>query len=307
MGASNGQSPFRFAVVDIGSNTAKLSVYACTAAGEPVALLHDADTVRIGYRISETGRIDDERRDRLIATLRRFETRARDLGAKRFPAVATQAFRIAANSGEVIEAIQRETSWRVSIIDAEEETRLTIAGAAPWLVAGESNVVSDIGGASTEVIAVDPLGAVERAASVPIGSGLLYDELIGDSPPPGGSIERVRERAISALDAAGVLPASAANLLLPGGTGQFLRLLLGSLRPGSDLSPAGLTDLHEWLATRHAIETMERIPIQLDRALVLPASLAIVEALVLRTDPHRIMAIPSGIRDGVARDECRRA
>jgi exopolyphosphatase / guanosine-5'-triphosphate,3'-diphosphate pyrophosphatase len=294
----------RFAVVDIGSNTVKLSVYVCSADGELVALHHDADTVRIGYRVAETGRIDDQRRDRLIATLQRYEQVARTHGATTFFAVATQAFRIASNTIDVVEAIARGTSWTVRVIDAVEETALTIAGAVPWLIAGESNVVADIGGASTEVIAIDTDGSPTGSASVPIGSGLLFDELILHSPPPESSLERVRDRAAEALDASGVLPEIAQNLLLPGGTGQYLGMLLNSLEPGNKLAPDRLATLHEWLARRHAIETLERIPIQLDRAQVLPASLAIVEALVLRIRPHRIMAVPSGIRDGVARTIC---
>src|SRR5690625_5089809 len=93
--------PDRFAVVDIGSNTAKLTVYACDD-GRLEALHHDADTVRIGYRVTETRQIDGERLARLIATLERFEQATRQLGATLYRAVATQAFRNAGNAGESV-------------------------------------------------------------------------------------------------------------------------------------------------------------------------------------------------------------
>ncbi|MDQ4044268.1 MAG: hypothetical protein M3173_02315, partial [Chloroflexota bacterium] len=246
----------------------------------------------------------DERLARLIDALRRYEDRAVELGAGRFLAVATQAFRIANNSDEAVASIERETRWRVSVIDANEETRLTLEGAKPWIEPGVVNVVADIGGASSEIIAVRTNGSLQASGSVPIGSGMLFDEEIGASPPPDGSLARARARASTVLAEGGLVPCSAATLLLPGGTGHYLNLLTSSLSPGAKLAPDKLGMLANWLGSRHALETMERIPVQLDRAQVLPASLVIVEALVLRCNPQRILAIPSGIRDGVARTLC---
>ncbi|HEV2128358.1 MAG TPA: hypothetical protein VGR22_07065 [Thermomicrobiales bacterium] len=290
--------------MDIGSNTVKVTVYECDAGRRLRPLYGDAHTVRIGYRVSETGRISEERLERLLDVLRRYETRAVELGASQFLAVATQALRVAANSQEAVASIERETRWRVNVIDADEETRLTLEGARPWIEPGVVNVVADIGGASTELIAVRADGNLESSGSVPTGSGMLFDEEIGTSPPPDGSMARARERASTALGKSGLVPYSARMLLLPGGTGHYLNLLTGSLSSGAELAPDRLELLADWLGSRHAIETMERIPVQFDRAQVLPASFAIVEALVLRCSPQRILAIPSGIRDGVARTLC---
>lgn len=292
-----------FAVVDIGSNTVKLSVYTCEEDG-PGGIVHDADTVRVGYRVSKTGVIAPERIELLTECLLRYEQIAREHDARAFHAVATQAFRIATNTADVIAHIEAETSWRVRVIDAGEETELTIEGARPWLVPGKRNVVADIGGASTEIIAVDGDGSVIRAGSIPFGSGLIYDEEIGDSPPPPGSLDRARDRVSRTLTETDAAPDQASVLLLPGGTGHYLSLLLASLEPSTPFGPDGLPTLHEWLANRNANETMQRIPVQLERAQVLPASLAIVEALVLRLSPTDIIAVPSGIRDGIARLAC---
>ncbi|HYH11028.1 MAG TPA: hypothetical protein VD789_01645, partial [Thermomicrobiales bacterium] len=226
----------RFAVVDIGSNTVKLSVYDCRDDG-PQGIVHDADTIRVGYRVSETGAVSPERVERLVECLLRFEDMARSHGAVTFHAVATQAFRIARNTRSIVERIERETSWRVRVIDAAEETRLTIEGAQPWLAAGRVNVVADIGGASTEVIAVDPEGMVRSGGSIPVGSGLLFDEEITASPPPAGSVDRARERVTDLLDSSGLVPGRASVLLLPGGTGRYLRLLLESIDPTIPFGP----------------------------------------------------------------------
>ncbi len=302
--SSPASAPSRFSVVDIGSNTVKMSVYACDGGTDLRTLESAADTVRIGHRVGETGEISAERLERLISTLRHFQTRAIAHDADTFLAVATQAFRIARNSAAAVARIEAETRWRVRVIDGEEETELTLTGARPWIEPSVVNVVADIGGASTEVITVTADGNVAQAGSIPIGSGLLYDDAIGASPPPAGSLHRARDRADGVLTESRLLPVTCDTLLLPGGTGTYLALLVGALSPGADLAPHTLGALHEWLGTRHALETMERIPVQLDRAQVLPAGLAIVEALVLRIRPQRIVALPSGIRDAIARGVC---
>lgn len=294
----------RFAVVDIGSNTVKLSVYLCLDGHGPVALDHNADTVRIGYQVAETGLIAAGRLDRLINTLRRFEDDARKHGATIFTGVATQAFRIAQNADDALSAIETRTAWRIQVIAAAEELRLTAVGARPSLVPGEPAVIADIGGASTELVAIDTAGDVAGSASIPIGSGVLYDRAMQASPPPDGSVDRARELALDAIDAAGILPDTTDSLLLPGGTGQFLSMLHQHLEPGRDFGPSAVPALHDWLSTRSADETMALIPVQLDRAQILPASLAAVEALVLRCSPQRLVPIPSGIRDAIASELC---
>jgi exopolyphosphatase/guanosine-5'-triphosphate,3'-diphosphate pyrophosphatase len=303
---SGGQalSGAKFAVVDIGSNTAKTSVYVCFPGHGPVALEHDADTVRIGYRVAETGRISADRLERLIETLLRFEDAARRLGATTFTGIATQAFRIAENAGDALEAIQSRTSWRIRIVGADEEIRLTAAGVRRWLAPGDPSVIADIGGASTELIVIDDEGSVTASGSIPIGSGLLFDRAIATSPPPAGSVDHARKLALEAIDAAGILADKTGSLLLPGGTGQFLSMLLAHISPGIAFDPGALPALNRWLSTRSAAETMAVIPVQVDRAQVLPASLAVVEALVLRCAPQRLVAVPSGIRDAMAEERC---
>lgn len=294
----------KFAIVDIGSNTAKVSVYICFPGHGPVAMEHDADTVRIGFRVAETGRIADDRLERLIGTLERFEAMARRLGATTFTGVATQAFRIADNAAEAVAAIEARTAWRIRIIEANEELRLTAVGARPWLVPGEPSVIADIGGASTELVTIGGDGDVTASGSIPIGSGVLYDRTIMASPPPAGSVDRARELAMDAIDAAEILPDSTGSLLLPGGTGQFLSMLHQHLSPGEEFGPGAVSALHAWLSARTAEDTMAAIPVQVDRAQVLPASLAVVEALVLRSNPQRLGAIPSGIREAIAAEQC---
>lgn len=297
--------PGRFAVVDIGSNTAKLAVYECRDDGTVDAVFHDDDTVRIGWRVSSTGRIDQQRADRLVSTLNRWEERCRELGCKQFLAVATQAFRAASNGVDVAREIESGTSWTVEILTADQETTLTIEGARPWLLDGAWNVVADIGGTSTEVISVNPDGDIWKSGSLEIGSGRLFDEELGTSPPPAGATSRAQHVAHDVLSTSALLPASAFKLLLPGGNGYFLDRLSTSMTTGEPLGPSRLQDLRDWLEHKAGEVTANRIEMHVDRANVLPAGLAIVQALADLVQPQEIEAIPSGIADGTALRHCR--
>ena len=290
--------------MDIGSNTVKMTVFGCDGSGSPTEYFHDADTVRIGHRLSTTGCIETDREERLIQSLRRMEHDARRFGATRLMGVATQAFRQARNGSDVVRAIHDRTDWRIEIISGEKETELTYQAALPFLTPGARTIIADIGGASTELILVSTHGELEASTSVPLGSGTLFDAHIGEVPPPPGTMDVAREQAISCLRDVSMLPPTVEALLLPGGSGHFLQELATSIQSNAVLDADGLALLDSWLSTSEAQPTAERLGIQLERAQVLTSSLAIVQALFELLDPDRLAPLPSGIRLGVAQSIC---
>lgn len=295
-----------FAVVDIGSNTVKLYVFVCDSFGEPALVFHHADTVRVGHRIAASGRISDDRAARLVETLQHLEREARAKGATRLFAIATEAFRQAANAADVQRDIHDRTGWQVDIISGDDETQLTFDAAQSFIVVnGSATVIADIGGASTEVVVVSDQGSLTAAGSVKLGSGSLFDEHIGASPPPLGAMATARRHSIERLQQARLLPRFTDHLLLPGGTGHFLHELLTILDSSAVLDRHGLSVLNNWLSSKRAEETAELLGIQVQRARVLPAGLAIVEALFAELRPGEARAIPSGIGLGLARRICR--
>lgn len=293
-----------FAVVDIGSNTVKLSVFICTRDGTPHQILHCADTVRIGHDMSLSGQIAEDRAIRLIESLLRMESIARENGAGTLMGVATEAFRRAANGGEVRNLIHQSTGWHIEIISGQQETELTLEAARPFVSAGVTTVIADIGGASTEIILVGDNGSLVSSGSIPLGSGSLFDELIHASPPPPGTLERAFLHARQMLSDVVNEPEPPAHLLLPGGSGHLLQELIRHIPGDSVLDRAGFELLHEWLATRHAVDTAGVLDIQVERAQVLPASLAVAEALEDVVRPVDVRAIPSGVGFAVANQMC---
>jgi exopolyphosphatase/guanosine-5'-triphosphate,3'-diphosphate pyrophosphatase len=70
--------------------------------------------------------------------------------------IATEACRIAANSGEFIDAVRRETGLNIEIVTQETEAKLAVSGCASLLDRNcDWALVFDIGGGSSELIWLD--------------------------------------------------------------------------------------------------------------------------------------------------------
>lgn len=287
------------AAIDLGSNSIKLSVARRGAGGAVEEFAWDLETVRLGMGLDDTGSLADDRMDAAVATLTRFASQARKLGASRVIAVATEAVRSAANGQSFLDRVRAETGIEVATIGGEREAALTFAGLDAGIDRTGALVVADIGGASTEVIvALD--GAVVRSRSVPIGSGRYTDRYVVANPPTDDEIASCRAAArerIGAEPALGNLPTGAGvRLVLVGGTGEYVGALAD--RSGG-LSAAGIDRVLAVLETIAAADLAAELGIAEARARVLPAGAAIAAAVADLTQPGVVVAARSGIRRGL--------
>jgi exopolyphosphatase/guanosine-5'-triphosphate,3'-diphosphate pyrophosphatase len=299
LGADDQAEPPVIAAIDIGSNSIKMTVARGAAGGRPEEFAWSSETVRLGAGLESTGRLADDRIAAALAVLERFAAEARSLGAERLVAVATEATRVAANGDEFLERVGRDHGIEARAIAGAEEAELTFRGLAATVDVTGQVVVADIGGGSTElIVAVD--GDLRWARSLPLGSGRLTDRLVPSDPPTGAELAACRTAAGAAL---GSLPAesslpsgSSVRLFVVGGTGEYLgRLVPAEREVTRDQIAAVLERLQRVPSTRLAAE----LGIAEARARVLPAGVAVVEALAGEVLPGRIEIARSGIRTGL--------
>ena len=109
--------------------------------------------VRLGEGASRTGRLGDAAMKRTIEALRVCANKLTWQHVKRRRLIATEACRMAANGPEFIGKVKTETGLELEIIDRETEAQLAVAGASP-LIDGEAQsvLIFDIGGGSTELM-----------------------------------------------------------------------------------------------------------------------------------------------------------
>ncbi|WP_425423411.1 Ppx/GppA phosphatase family protein [Stappia stellulata] len=144
-----------YAALDLGTNNCRLLVARPEVRGFRVV---DAFSkiVRLGEGLGHHNRLSEPAMDRAIEALGCCRDKMRDRGVERVRLIATEACRAAENGPLFIERVFQETGLALEIATRETEARLAVAGCAS-LVDPDANgvVLFDIGGGSSEIVWLD--------------------------------------------------------------------------------------------------------------------------------------------------------
>jgi len=139
------------AVIDIGSNSARMVVYEKTSR----FAFHMLNETKSKVRISEDaynngGNLQPKPMQRALNALREFLSIAASYKARKVLCVATSALRDAPNRSEFIQMVRKELNLNIKIIDGAKEALFGGIAAANLLPAQQNAITVDIGGGSTE-------------------------------------------------------------------------------------------------------------------------------------------------------------
>lgn len=138
------------AIIDIGSNTIKMTVYG--ESGERVTSFSDAVGI-IGY--INDGKLSDKGHDILISVITSMRDKALKCGAGRIFAFATASFRALRRPDEVIGEVRRATKVSIHLLSGTDEAKISFLGALSCGSLSERGVFVDMGGGSTEISLYD--------------------------------------------------------------------------------------------------------------------------------------------------------
>ncbi|MBI3003268.1 MAG: Ppx/GppA family phosphatase [candidate division NC10 bacterium] len=226
------------AAIDVGTNTVRLLVADAEGPGAYRVRHQEQAITRLGEGLEGTGRLAPAAIERTVAAVARYAAAARHLGAVAVRAVATSAAREAANR-EAFLAAAAAAGCAVTVVDPEEEARLTTLGALHLLPRrGGRCLVIDIGGGSTE-FTLTAGSAPRQSVSLPLGVVKLTERLFREDPPPAEAraacAAHVREAgAVRKAVAAGVPfqpPLRSVEAIGTGGTATTLAALELGLDP----------------------------------------------------------------------------
>lgn len=147
-----------FSAIDLGTNNCRLLIAKPTQGGFRVV---DAFSrvVRLGEGLTQTGQLSEEAMDRTIDALKICAGKIRRRNVSDMRHVATQACRLAGNCDEFVERVLRETGLKLDVISSAEEAKLAVMGCQSLIAYHNRNaIVFDIGGGSTELIWVKSIG-----------------------------------------------------------------------------------------------------------------------------------------------------
>ena len=141
-----------YAALDLGTNNCRLLVGTPVSGGFRV-LESFSRVVRLGEGLQQSGRLSAEAMDRAVEALQACADRLARRRMNGMRAIATEACRRAANTGEFVARVARQTGLQLDVISSREEATLALESCAPLLAGdGRRALLFDIGGGSTELV-----------------------------------------------------------------------------------------------------------------------------------------------------------
>ena len=155
----------RAAIIDIGSNSVRLVVYAGPARA-PTPVFNEKLMVGLGSGLATSGAIEPKPYRRAIAGLTRFKALAESMGIADLRCVATAAVRDASNGAEFL-ADARAIGLNIALLSGRDEARASGYGVIS-AIPDADGIVADLGGGSLELVRVKD-GKTAHHSSFPLG------------------------------------------------------------------------------------------------------------------------------------------
>lgn len=202
----------KYGVIDVGSNSVRLML-----SDGKSTFYKTVKTTQLAEKLVENNFLLPQAIERTVKAVYFFNEMAKKDGAEKVFVFATAGVRQAQNGDEFIESVKQVCGLSVDVVSGEQEAFYGISGA----LNGADGGVLDVGGASTELIAVH-CGKVVYSKSIAIGAVRLKDVCGQDRLKAENFIlEKIKEF--------GVLPKT--NLIAIGGSATSIASMLQSLEP----------------------------------------------------------------------------
>jgi exopolyphosphatase/guanosine-5'-triphosphate,3'-diphosphate pyrophosphatase len=310
-----------YAALDLGTNNCRLLVARATESGFRVI---DAFSriVRLGEGVSATGRLSEPAMQRTLDALKVCAGKIAHRGVTRARYVATEACRRAGNCDDFLERVHAATGIPIETISTDEEARLAVGGCAPLLDATQPYaIVFDIGGGSTELVWLhlspdrfsDP--KIIGSVSLPFGVVTFTERYGGDTISRASYEAMVHEARAAMVDfaqrhnVAAQLAAGGVQMLGSSGTvttlaGIHLRLprYNRSIVDGSTLDFGVIREVCDSLAAMSYAERAAHPCIGSERADLVVAGCAILDAICALWPVGRLRVADRGVREGILFD-----
>ncbi|EJC74105.1 exopolyphosphatase [Rhizobium leguminosarum bv. trifolii WSM2012] len=311
-----------YAALDLGTNNCRLLIAQPTRPGQFRVVDAFSRIVRLGEGLAASGRLSDEAMERAVEALRICASKLKNREIRRMRLIATEACRQAVNGEEFLGRVVAETGLELEIIDRETEARLAVSGCSS-LVGRETRsvVLFDIGGGSSE-IAVIRIGDnrfsrlanhITHWTSLPVGVVTLSERHGGRDVTPDvfeGMVREV-EGMLGRFDCPEIEIAQTSDFHLIGTSGtvttlagvhldlpRYDRRRVDGIWLSDDEVSAMQAKLLSWNFESRAANPC----IGPDRADLVLAGCAILEAIRRRWPSPRMRVADRGLREGLLTD-----
>ena len=294
-----------FAVLDVGSNSARMIVFRLRE-GEHLDVIEDARApLRLARELRTNNELGADAIERSLEAMRDFRAIAVGAGADRILAVATSAVRDAQDGELFIERV-RAIGVPLQIIDGDTEARLGFVGAVHDLPV-TSGATLDVGGGSAELSRFSDR-RLTRTWTFELGSLRMSDRFLHDDPPSSSQLRRLRSFVKEELQNAEIgLLAHGQDLVGIGGTVRNLAKIDMhrtehplKLLHGYELPADRLEQLIGELAGRTMRRRAQTSGLNPDRADSVLGGALVLQGVMQALHADRVVVSSRGVREGLA-------
>lgn len=287
------------AVIDIGSNSIRLTVYETEGSQFRILFREKIMAGLAGY--VENHRLSDAGIRCAYMGLLEFRNRLEVLELPDAAVFATASLRNIENTDEALSRIASASGYDIEILSGSDEALLGYAGAMQEFNMF-SGVYADIGGASTE-ITLFANHEVSQSVSYPVGSLQLYRDCVKKILPGEGSMVRMKKMISEQIPAEGYRAAGTMNqLICVGGTARAVLHLARELcnlpDDTSTLTNDHLKQVHEVLTRTQRGAADFILKLEPERIHTLIPGLMILRHVVHTFGIREIIVSKYGVREG---------
>ena len=297
----------RIAIIDIGSNSARLVISHIYKSGAYNMVFNQKEMLRLAQKTEGEGLLSKEAFDSTLQVMQSFAYMCRQYKTDKIIAVATAAIRNAKNGSQLTNEVFEKTGIRLHIISGNMEAQLSYLGVINTLPM-KDGIIFDLGGGSTELILFRNRKLVE-SVSIPLGAVNTTDIFhIRDTMPP-SAYSDINFFISTRMEQYPWLKDASLPLIGVGGTARTVAKMIQRSRnyPSSRI--------HNYIFSAQSFRTLfkklqgttleERVNIpglSEERADIILAGASIINCLLAQTKSKRIITSGCGLREGLFYD-----
>ncbi|WP_378955655.1 exopolyphosphatase [Pelosinus sp. sgz500959] len=294
----------RIAIIDLGSNSARLIIVEIYQNRAYNLIYHQKETIRLSQDADKSRQLQPDAMERAMVLLQNFSNVCKLHQVTKILAVGTAALRNAENGSEFVRAVQQETGIVIKIISGETEAKLGYIGAINTLSVTDA-VLFDLGGGSIELTLIKNRKA-EKFISLPFGAVTLTERFNLQNKVSETQLNNLDKFITQQLDKIPWLKNLGIPLIGIGGTARAI----GKMEQKRNNYP--LLKLHNYRTSSIAFDLLwadvkamsfdqrRKIPgLSNDRADIILSGLAIVKNLFSEVESTQLIVSSCGVREGL--------
>jgi len=291
-----------YGVIDIGSNTIRLSVYKKTNNSFKLVFNNKNMAALVSY-VNKDGNLSEAGTKKIISVLTGYKQIIESVKVKEIFVIATASLRNTDNAKSVIDTVYNATGYRIDMISGVQEATYDYIGASHFMDL-KDGILIDIGGGSTELVFYQNK-EIEKALSMPIGSLNLYYKHIKDILPTSKELAKIKTTVRSELKKLDIEDPYEYPYQMICGVGGTIRALgklnnhiYGQPMNNRVISVQNTKDLLERFSSDRSFMTDQIIQIAPDRIHSLIPGMMILLTIAKRYHIGSVMISKFGVKEG---------